>query len=74
MAKKDDTHIAEGVVTKVLPNTNFRVMLDESEREIMCHIAGKMRQRYIRIVEGDRVKVAISSYDLTKGRITWRFK
>lgn len=56
-----------------MPNTMFRVKLD-NELEILAHISGKMRMNYIRILPGDRVKVELSPYDLTRGRITYRFK
>lgn len=61
----------EGVVTKTLPNTTFKVKLD-NDYEITAHISGKMRKNYIRISTGDRVKVELTPYDLTKGRITYR--
>ena len=63
----------EGVVVEALPNTMFRVKL-ESEHEVLAHISGKMRMNYIRILPGDRVKVELSPYDLSRGRITYRFK
>ena len=63
----------EGVVTEALPNTMFRVKLD-NEHVVLCHMSGKMRKNYIRILEGDRVKVEMTPYDLTKGRITFRDK
>ncbi len=58
---------------EALPNTMFKVRLD-NELEILAHISGKMRMNYIRILPGDRVKVELSPYDLTRGRITYRFK
>lgn len=63
----------EGVVTEALANAMFRVELDNG-LNILCHISGKMRMNYIRILPGDRVKVEMSPYDLTKGRISFRFK
>lgn len=63
----------EGVVTEVLPSTTFRVRL-ENGHSILAYLAGKMRQHYIRVLEGDRVKCALSPYDLSKGRITYRYK
>ncbi len=63
----------EGTVTETLPNAMFKVQL-ENGYEVMAHISGKMRVNYIRILPGDRVKVEMSPYDLTKGRITYRFK
>ncbi len=72
MAKEEQLEL-EGVVTETLPNTMFRVKL-ENDHEIIAHISGKMRKHYIRILTGDRVKVEMSPYDLTKGRITFRMK
>ena len=63
----------EGEVLEALPNAMFRVELDNGLK-ILCHISGKMRMNYIRILPGDRVKVEMSPYDLTKGRISFRFK
>jgi translation initiation factor IF-1 len=63
----------EGTVTETLPNAMFKVQL-ENGYEVLAHISGKMRVNYIRILPGDRVKVEMSPYDLTKGRITYRFK
>jgi translation initiation factor IF-1 len=70
---KEDAIELEGEVLEALPNTMFRVQL-ENELEILAHISGKMRMNYIRILPGDRVKVELSPYDLTRGRITYRFK
>lgn len=70
---KEEAIELEGEVIEALPNTMFRVKL-ESEHEILAHISGKMRMNYIRILPGDRVKVELSPYDLTRGRITYRFK
>ena len=72
MAKKDIIEV-EGVVTEALPNTIFKVKL-ENDHEITAHISGKLRMHYIRILPGDKVIVELSPYDLTKGRITWRNK
>jgi translation initiation factor IF-1 len=63
----------EGEVMEALPNTMFRVQLENSH-SVLAHISGKMRQNYIRILPGDRVKVELSPYDLSRGRITYRFK
>jgi len=63
----------EGVIVEALPNTQFRVRLD-SGHEVLAYISGKMRKYYIRILLGDRVRVELSPYDLTKGRIVYRFK
>jgi translation initiation factor IF-1 len=68
---KDDTVEVEGEITDTLPNTQFRVKLDAGQ-EIIAHLSGKMRMHRIRVMPGDRVKVALSPYDLTKGRITIR--
>jgi translation initiation factor IF-1 len=62
-----------GDVIEALPNAMFRVKL-ENEHEITCHVSGKIRMNYIRILPGDKVTVEMSPYDLTKGRITYRFK
>ena len=70
---KEDVIEVEGVVTEALPNTNFKVKL-ENGHEILAHISGKLRMNYIKILSGDKVKVELSPYDLSKGRITWRDK
>ena len=70
MAKEDNIEI-EGLVIETLPNTTFKVKL-ENDHVITAHISGKMRKNYIRILTGDKVKVEMSPYDLTKGRITFR--
>jgi len=72
MGKEEQLEL-EGVVVDTLPNTMFRVKLDNGHT-IIAHISGKMRKHYIRILTGDRVKVEISPYDLEKGRITFRTK
>ena len=63
----------EGKVVEALPNTNFKVEL-ENGHQILAHISGKLRMNYIKILPGDKVKVELSPYDLTRGRITWRAK
>lgn len=63
----------EGSVTESLPNAMFRVCLDNG-CQVLAHISGKIRKNYIRILLGDRVKVELSPYDLTKGRITYRLR
>lgn len=73
MAKKDEIIEFEGEVIDTLPNTLFKVRL-ENGHEIIAHISGKMRKHYIRILTGDKVKVEMTPYDLTKGRITYRGK
>jgi len=70
---KDDVIEFEGTVSETLPNTMFRVRL-ENGHEIIAHISGRMRKNYIRILTGDKVKVEMTPYDLTKGRITYRMK
>lgn len=72
MAKKDVIEL-EGTVTENLPNAMFKVKL-ENGHEVLAHISGKLRMNYIKILPGDKVKVELSPYDLTKGRITWRAK
>jgi translation initiation factor IF-1 len=71
--QKEEAIEVEGEVTEALPNTMFRVLLDNGH-EVLAHISGRMRRHYIRILPGDRVKVELSPYDLTRGRITFRFK
>ena len=73
MAKKDDVIEFEGEVVDTLPNTLFKVRL-ENGHEIIAHISGKMRKNYIRILTGDKVKVEMTPYDLSKGRISFRYK
>jgi translation initiation factor IF-1 len=63
----------EGTISEVLPNATFRVEL-ENGHSILAYLSGKMRQHYIRVLEGDRVKVEMSPYDLRRGRVTYRFK
>ena len=70
---KKDVIEAVGTVQEALPNAMFRVKL-ESGHEVLAHISGKMRMYYIRILLGDRVQVELSPYDLTRGRITYRFR
>ena len=72
MAKEDVIEV-EGTVVETLPNTNFEVEL-ENGHQILAHISGKLRMNYIKILPGDKVKVELSPYDLTRGRITWRAK
>ena len=70
---KDDTIEVEGTVLEPLPNAEFVVELEDG-RQITAHLSGKMRMHYIKILPGDKVKVEMSPYDLTKGRITFRYK
>jgi translation initiation factor IF-1 len=72
MAKQGPIKI-DGVITETLPNANFKVKLDNGH-EILAHISGKMRMHFIKILVGDKVSVELSPYDLTKGRITYRYK
>ena len=72
MAKEDVIEV-EGTVVENLPNTNFKVEL-ENGHQILAHISGKLRMNYIKILPGDKVKLELSPYDLTRGRITWRAK
>lgn len=70
---KDEAIQVEAVVVEPLPNAMFRVALD-NKHEVLAHISGKMRKNFIRILTGDRVLVELSPYDLTRGRIVYRFK
>ena len=70
---KDDVIQFEGEVLEALPNTMFRVKL-ENGHTVLCHISGKMRMNYIKILPGDKVVVQVSPYDLSRGRITYRKK
>ena len=63
-----------GTVSELLPNATFRVKLETGDHEIIAHTAGKMRKNRIRVLAGDRVLVVMTPYDLSKGRITYRFK
>ena len=72
MSKADMIEV-EGTVIEKLPNTMFRVEL-ENGHQILAHISGKLRQNFIRVLPGDKVKVELSPYDLSKGRIVWRDK
>lgn len=73
MAKKDGAIELEGTILESLPNAMFRVQL-ENGHKVLAHISGKMRQNYIRILPEDRVVVELSPYDLTRGRIVYRYK
>jgi translation initiation factor IF-1 len=70
---KEDVIEMEGTVIEPLPNAMFRVELQNGHK-ILAHVSGKIRMNYIRILPGDRVKVELSPYDLTRGRITYRYK
>ncbi len=71
MAKKEEAFEVEGTVTQALANTRFKVQLDTGT-EVLAHVAGRMRKNFIRIVPGDKVRVELSPYDLTRGRIIFR--
>jgi translation initiation factor IF-1 len=73
VAEKEEAIQVEGTVVEALPNTQFRVEL-ENGHKVLAHISGKMRMHYIRILPGDRVIVELSPYDLSRGRITYRYK
>lgn len=70
---KEKKEEAEGVVVEALPNTTFRVELEDG-RKLLCHLSGKMRIHYIKVMPGDKVKVELTPYDETKGRIIYREK
>lgn len=72
MPKEDQIEI-DGTITETLPNTMFRVKLDNGHL-VTAHISGKMRKNYIRILTGDRVTLEMTPYDLSKGRITYRYR
>lgn len=72
MAKEEGISV-EGTVTEALPNAMFRVEL-ENKHLVLAHVSGKMRMHFIRILPGDKVTVELSPYDLTRGRITYRYK
>ncbi len=71
MAKEDSIEV-QGTITETLPNAMFRVELENGHR-VLAHISGKMRMHYIKILPGDKVTLELSPYDLTRGRITYRF-
>ena len=73
MAKKEEKMEVEGVVVEALPNTQFTVELDNGHR-VLAYLSGKMRRYYIRILLGDRVRVEMTPYDLSRGRITYRYR
>ncbi len=72
MAKTEEKLVLEGTVIETLPNTTFKVQLDNGH-EILAYLSGKMRKHYIRVLLGDRVRVELSPYDLTRGRIVYRY-
>lgn len=69
---EDNIMIVEGEVIENLPNTLFRVKLNDSEKVILCYLSGKMRKNYIKILPGDRVRIEMTPYDLNRGRIVYR--
>jgi translation initiation factor IF-1 len=73
MPKKEEKLEVEGTVVETLPNTFFRVELD-SGHQVLAYLSGRMRKYYIRVLLGDRVRLELSPYDLTRGRITYRYK
>ena len=73
MAKQDVIEV-EAVITEALPNAMFKAKLKDNDMVVLAHVSGKIRMNYIRILPGDRVTVEISPYDLTHGRITFRYK
>lgn len=72
--KKENALTTEGVVVEAVGGSKFRVQMDGGEHIALCTIGGKLRKHYIRIVPGDRVKIELSPYDLTRGRIVYREK
>ncbi len=73
MSKKKDVVEVEGTVVEPLPNAMFRVELKNGHK-VLAHVSGKIRMNFIRILSGDRVLIELSPYDLTRGRITYRYK
>lgn len=73
MAKNDNLEL-EGVVKEALPNATFRVEVAGCEKPIIAHLAGKLKMNFIRVLPGDKVTVSVSPYDMTRGRIIWRYK
>lgn len=72
MAKNLDLIELTGKVTEVLPNSMFRIKVENMEHELICYMGGKLKQHKIKVVIGDNVKIEVSPYDLTKGRVTYR--
>ena len=73
MSNKDGIIVLDGIVNKAHQGTKFTVKIEEPEMNVMCTISGKLRQNKIKIYENDKVRIEISVYDLTKGRIVWRY-
>ena len=72
MPKKDEIEV-EGTVVEALPNAMFKVEIDETH-QVLAVLSGRMRMNFLRVVPGDKVKIVLSPYDLTRGRITWRLR
>lgn len=72
MAKNSEIIEFTGTVIDVLPNSTFKVQVDQSTHELICYMGGKLKQHKIKVILGDNVKIEVSPYDLTKGRITFR--
>ena len=72
MAKNSELIELVGIVTEVLPNSTFRVRVNNMAHEIICYMGGRLKQHKIKVIMGDGVKVEVSPYDLTKGRVTYR--
>jgi translation initiation factor IF-1 len=72
MSIKDDLITLTGKIDEVLPNNTFRVKIDNMEHMILCYMSGRLKQNKIKVIMGDNVKVEVSTYDLTKGRIVYR--
>ena len=72
MAKNSELIELVGIVTEVLPNSTFRVKVNNMAHEIICYMGGRLKQHKIKVIMGDGVKVEVSPYDLTKGRVTYR--
>ena len=73
MSNKNDIITLEGTVIKAYPGTKFAVKVNEMENSVLCTISGKLRQNKIKIYENDKVRIEVSAYDITKGRIVWRY-
>jgi len=72
MAKNSELLELTGAVTEVLPNSTFRVKIDNTKSIVLCYMGGRLKQNKIKVILGDAVKIEVSPYDLTKGRITYR--
>jgi translation initiation factor IF-1 len=72
MSNKDDLITLTGKIDEVLPNNTFRVKIDNMDHMILCYMSGRLKQNKIKVIMGDNVKVEVSTYDLTKGRIVYR--